>query len=172
VNIRVLEAIHFAAVAHDGQYRKGPKKVPYICHPLEVAKILIESGEDREAVIVAAILHDTVEDCGVTLEQIARKFGDEVAGLVGDLTNPEDWDGLEGQCKEVAKVAASRPEIGAIKVADKTSTLRDLVRNPPPWEEDRYHAYVDFSRRILSVSQVNHRLARAFFVASERAGAA
>lgn len=64
----IFEAIEFATKAHAGQYRKGTG-IPYITHPLGVSKILIENG-CPEHVIVAGILHDTIEDTPVTFEEI------------------------------------------------------------------------------------------------------
>ena len=67
----VVRAAAFAAHRHGDQKRKGELKLPYITHPLEVARILIEeAGEDDPVVIAAAILHDTVEDAGVTVAEL------------------------------------------------------------------------------------------------------
>ena len=70
---KIKEAFYFAAKAHDGQFRKSGE--PYICHPVEVAKILIEYGAD-DASVIAALLHDTVEDTDVTLDDIKKTFGE------------------------------------------------------------------------------------------------
>jgi (p)ppGpp synthase/HD superfamily hydrolase len=70
---RIFEAIEFGARAHAGKYRKGTE-VPYIVHPLGVMKILVEHGASED-LVVAGILHDTVEDTYVTLEDIRNSFG-------------------------------------------------------------------------------------------------
>jgi (p)ppGpp synthase/HD superfamily hydrolase len=80
----VDRAIGFAARAHNGQQRKIGD-VPYIAHPVAVAMILQRMGCDQ-AVVVAGLLHDTVEDTPVTLEEIRRQFGDEVARIVAGCT--------------------------------------------------------------------------------------
>ena len=80
---KIKEAYEFADKAHDGQKRKSGD--PYISHPVEVAKILIEYGAD-DASIIAALLHDTVEDTDVTLDDIKKQFGEEVALLVDGVT--------------------------------------------------------------------------------------
>jgi (p)ppGpp synthase/HD superfamily hydrolase len=80
------QAIGFAARAHDGQRRKTGN-VPYIAHPFGVAMILQEMGCD-ETIVVAGLLHDTVEDTKVTLEEIRSIFGDEVAEIVAICTEP------------------------------------------------------------------------------------
>lgn len=78
---RFSEAVRFAAECHEGQYRKGTT-IPYISHPIAVAAMVLEDGGDEDQAI-AAVLHDTIEDCpGVTEEVIGERFGDTVADLV------------------------------------------------------------------------------------------
>ena len=77
---KVFQAIEMAARAHRGQLRKG-SGVPYLIHPLNVAKLLIEEGCEEE-LVVAGILHDTVEDTDVELVDIAVVFGSRVSRLV------------------------------------------------------------------------------------------
>ena len=82
----LFRAIEFAARAHAGQYRKQTK-IPYIVHPLAVCQMLIEAG-CRDEVVVAAVLHDTIEDTSVTLDDIESEFGNTVAELVLAATEP------------------------------------------------------------------------------------
>lgn len=81
-------ALRLAERAHRGVTRKAAD-VPYLLHPVAVADVLAGAGADRD-LICAGILHDTVEDTGVTLEQIRAEFGDEVAELVGSVTKDEE----------------------------------------------------------------------------------
>lgn len=101
--------------------------MPYVEHPIRVAGLLDEEGY-RDETIAAALLHDVVEDSEVTLEEIRREFGDEVAGLVGALTDDESIDSYrERKAEHRERVAASEEEALAIYAADKltnTSTLR------------------------------------------------
>ena len=69
----VQKAIDFATKVHEGQYRKGTDR-PYIVHPMEVGKIVSTMTQDEE-IISAAILHDTIEDTGVTYEDLKQEFG-------------------------------------------------------------------------------------------------
>ncbi|MBR0025592.1 MAG: HD domain-containing protein, partial [Clostridia bacterium] len=82
----VARAIRFAAAAHAKQLRKGSQQ-PYIIHPMEAAMIMIQMGGSPEY-IAAALLHDTVEDCGdcIDEETIRAQFGEDVAMLVDGLT--------------------------------------------------------------------------------------
>lgn len=81
--VKVNEALAYAEDKHKGQLRKTGE--PYIYHPMRVAKIVAEFGFESE-VIIAAILHDVVEDCDVPLEKIVRLFGADVADMVDSLT--------------------------------------------------------------------------------------
>ncbi len=81
---QVEKALIFATKAHDGQYRKGTDR-PYILHPIETMAIAMAFSEDED-VLVAAVLHDTVEDTSVTLKRIEREFGFRVAELVASVT--------------------------------------------------------------------------------------
>ena len=82
----LLKALAFALEAHGNQTRKG-SDVPYASHLLQVAGLVLEHGGGIDQAI-AALLHDVVEDCeGVTQEQIERRFGPDVARIVGDCTD-------------------------------------------------------------------------------------
>src|ERR1035438_5967658 len=82
----ISAALRFAAEAHDGQFRKGTR-IPYLIHPLRVAKILIDYDCANELAI-AGLLHDTVEDTDATIDEIRSIFGDNVARLVEFATEP------------------------------------------------------------------------------------
>ena len=83
---RLLDAFAFALERHASQTRKGTDAIPYISHPLAVASLVMELGGDEDEAI-AALLHDVVEDCGVTLNEIAQRFGPRVASLVEGATD-------------------------------------------------------------------------------------
>lgn len=81
------KAARFAAVKHDGQYRKGTN-IPYITHPFGVAMILMEESQS-EKLVVAALLHDTLEDTEATEEELFRNFGEEILMLVMAASEPD-----------------------------------------------------------------------------------
>lgn len=87
-NDRIAKAVQFATRAHRGQMRKYTE-VPYVTHTIAVASI-VSLVTDDTAMIQAALLHDTVEDCDVTLDQVYSEFGGDVAELVDHLTDVED----------------------------------------------------------------------------------
>src|ERR1035437_2368528 len=84
----VLKAAHFAAQKHAGQRRKGAAAEPYINHLLEVAELVSSAlAEPDTNLVIAALLHDAVEDTGTTKEELAETFGSDVADLVMEVTD-------------------------------------------------------------------------------------
>jgi len=136
---RVLSAIDFATEAHEGQKRQSGD--PYITHPLAVMAILEDWGMDEDTVI-AGVLHDTVEDTGVTLDDIKEKFGESVAFLVDGVTKlgkarsgMRDIDTYLPQTKDnlLRLLVATGADIRVliIKLADRLHNLRTLSALPP-----------------------------------------
>lgn len=121
-------AIVFATEAHKGQKRKG-SKIPYIMHPLEAATIVASMTTD-ENIIIAALLHDTMEDCNVTYEQIKCKFGQRVADLVRMETEDKSKSWLERKSATIERVTnATDYGIKMIALGDKLSNIRSLERD-------------------------------------------
>jgi (p)ppGpp synthase/HD superfamily hydrolase len=117
-------AIGFAAKAHKGQKRKSDKKMPYIAHPFGVAMILEQMG-CSETAVAAGLLHDTVEDTPVTIEQIRSKFGQEVADIVAGCTEPtqkyDNWE--ERKTHMIESLREASLEIKLVVAADKYHNL-------------------------------------------------
>jgi (p)ppGpp synthase/HD superfamily hydrolase len=120
---RLLLAFQFAERAHRGQVRKYTGE-PYISHPIEVAQLVASVLPDEDAVI-AALLHDTVEDCGVTLEQIRKPFGDVAAQFVHEVT---DISRKEHGNRNTRK-ALDRQHLSLASGPGKTVKLADLISN-------------------------------------------
>lgn len=127
------EAVCFAVRAHAGQCRKADHS-PYILHPMETAAICATVSTDPE-LLAAAVLHDTVEDCGVSLEELSARFGPRVARLVAaetedkrrDLPPAESWrlrkeESLERLARE------TDPAAQILWLGDKLSNLRSFRR--------------------------------------------
>jgi len=118
----IFDAIEFAARAHRGHCRKGTG-IPYIVHPLNAAKILIDAG-CPEDVVVAGILHDTVEDTPVSLDEIRHGFGTAVARIVEGASEPDKskpWEERKAHTIESLKTA---PEgVLLVSCADKIENL-------------------------------------------------
>jgi guanosine-3',5'-bis(diphosphate) 3'-pyrophosphohydrolase len=157
----------FAARAHAGQYRKGKPgaaKVPYIEHPRAVARILRdEAGIADDITLQAALLHDTMEDTGVTHAQLAQEFGREVADLVAELTNPADFGPGGKVAWQAAHAKRMSARAAAVKKADKTANLRDLVSSPPDWPADRKRKYMEDARTVVSAMGERHPVLESIF---------
>ncbi|MBN9618143.1 MAG: bifunctional (p)ppGpp synthetase/guanosine-3',5'-bis(diphosphate) 3'-pyrophosphohydrolase, partial [Actinobacteria bacterium] len=128
VDARLLQRGYDRAEAcHRGQLRKSGD--PYITHPLAVASILAELGMDTTT-LVAALLHDTVEDTGLTLDDVTREFGAEVAHLVDGVTKLDKVKyGAAAESETIRKmvVAMARdPRVLVIKLADRLHNMRTL----------------------------------------------
>jgi (p)ppGpp synthase/HD superfamily hydrolase len=119
-------ALEMARRAHAGQVRNGSGGMAYVKHPIAVASLIDESGY-REAVVAAALLHDVVEDSAVTVEEIRAEFGDEVAGMVGALSDDESIESYrERKSEHRERVAAAGEEALAIYAADKLTNVGTL----------------------------------------------
>lgn len=127
------EAIEFAVRAHSGAMRKRESS-PYILHPMEAAAIVGTMTSDDE-VLAAAVLHDTVEDAGVSIEEIRERFGERVAILVASETENKrpgqdkkaTWHVRKTESLEVLKTAAD-PGVKLLWLGDKLSNIRSFYR--------------------------------------------
>jgi (p)ppGpp synthase/HD superfamily hydrolase len=125
---RVFQAIEFATKAHGGQFRKGTK-IPFIVHPINVGRKLIEL-DAPEDLVIAGFLHDTVEDTATTLEDIDKFFGEKVATLIGFISEPDKtkpWKERKQHTLDKLKNASS--EIILLECADKLDNIKDINRD-------------------------------------------
>ena len=147
---RLLMAAHFSADRHRDQRRKGVRNTPYINHPLEVAERLARIGGIEDAtVLIAAILHDTIEDTETTEAEIRALFGREVAGLVAELTEDKEPHWTVRKRREIDGAAHLSPAAKLIKLVDKTCNVADTAVNPPgDWTLDRRRDYLTFAALV------------------------
>jgi (p)ppGpp synthase/HD superfamily hydrolase len=124
----MFKAIEFAVHVHSGQYRKRTN-LPYIIHPLGVAKILIERGCSDD-VVAAGILHDTVEDTSTTCEDIEREFNAHIANLVAAVTVPDKARSWEERKQHVIDtVRTCGRGVLCVELADKLDNIRSIREN-------------------------------------------
>lgn len=161
----VMRAAKFAADAHRHQRRADKEKSPYIGHPLALADILTnEGGVTDVSVIVAALLHDVVEDTETSIAEIHAQFGVEVAGIVAEVSDDKALEPAERKRLQVVKAPSKSDQAKLVKLADKTANLRDIASAPPAhWSMDRRHQYFDWAREVVQgLRGVNPALERAF----------
>jgi GTP diphosphokinase / guanosine-3',5'-bis(diphosphate) 3'-diphosphatase len=129
----IQRAIEFAVKSHAGQFRKGTeeepwKKIPYVSHCFEVMKAVSEFGIDDEAMLIAALLHDVIEDCEVTVETIKGQFGVEVAKYVLECTREGGDDVSKLQKYEFLESFSGKSlESISIKIADRCCNVQDYL---------------------------------------------
>ena len=141
---RIEEAIEVAAEAHQGQYRKGTR-TPYITHPYAVGLILMDAG-CPEALIIAGILHDTVEDTDLTLEFIHERFGAYIADIVDGCSENKTLRWRARKTERIEALRNASPEVCTVTCADKLHNLRTIISEydvigDAIWE--RFHGGVD-----------------------------
>ncbi len=142
---------------HDGVFRKSGD--PYITHPLAVATIAAEIGMDTTT-LIAALLHDTVEDCeDYSLEQLTEEFGEEVARLVDGVTKLDRVAlGAAAEAETIRKMIvamATDPRVLVIKVADRLHNMRTMRFLPPEKQAKKARQTLDV------IAPLAHRLGMA-----------
>lgn len=169
---RLLMAIAFAAEKHRHQRRKDAAASPYINHPISVANALaVEGRVTDEAILLAACLHDTVEDTETTFEEIEEIFGTEVSNLVRNVTDDKSLEKAQRKQLQIEHAATSSDKAKQIKVADKICNIRDITTCPPQdWSLERRTEYLDWSQKVVSGCRgVNLSLEKAFDDAIKKA---
>ena len=127
------KALQFATEAHGSQVRKYTGE-PYITHPIAVADIVRTVQDHTEDMLVAAVLHDVVEDTPVTIEDVCNEFG-PVVGMyveyVTDVSKPEDGNRARRKLLDAYHYARGPAEAQTIKVADFIHNTADIYQNDP-----------------------------------------
>ncbi len=149
---KLARAYDFAAVRHAGQPRKGEAAEPYINHLTEVAKLVAEATDGADAdLVVAAVLHDTVEDTPTTSEELSVLFGPRVARLVAEVTDDKTLPKAERKRMQIEHAGGASAGAKIIKIADKTSNLRALASSPPiGWPPERKAEYARWARAVVT----------------------
>jgi guanosine-3',5'-bis(diphosphate) 3'-pyrophosphohydrolase len=147
-----LEALRFSAARHSGQKRKDKEASPYINHPIEVTEILWRVGKVRHMpTLLAALLHDTIEDTGTRPEEIRTLFGDEVLALVQEVTDDKNLPKHERKRLQVINAPHKSLPARQIKLADKISNVRDITHTPPAdWSLQRKREYLEWTAQVIA----------------------
>jgi (p)ppGpp synthase/HD superfamily hydrolase len=148
----VLKAADAAARWHVHHRRKGPAEEPYINHLLEVAMLVAEAtGASDTNLVIAALLHDAIEDAEVPRELISRTFGEDVASIVAEVTDDKSLPKAERKRKQIEAAAGNSVRAKMLKLADKTSNLWAIAGSPPAdWSVKRRIEYVQWARKVAA----------------------
>ena len=168
---RLIKATDFAARKHRLQKRKDAEASPYINHPLALARVLrLEAGVEDVDVIIAAILHDTVEDTETTLEELEREFGPCIAGIVAEVTDDPSLAKAERKRLQVEKAPRASSRAKLVKLADKICNLRDVADSPPArWGLERRRGYFEWAKAVIDGVRGIHPRLEALFDEAYRA---
>lgn len=137
------EAYLFAAKKHKNQRRKNSNGDPYINHPIEVVYLLEEAGVSNDHILMAGVLHDTIEDTNTTYDEIRDKFGMSVADMVMECTDDKSLPKVERKKLQILKAKGKSTGAKLVKLADKLSNLSDLQHDPPKhWSSEEIRGYL------------------------------
>ncbi|MCB0587630.1 MAG: bifunctional (p)ppGpp synthetase/guanosine-3',5'-bis(diphosphate) 3'-pyrophosphohydrolase [Phaeodactylibacter sp.] len=157
---KVMDAAVYAAMKHQYQRRAGYDKLPYMNHLLKVTEALIRIGGERdEALLLAAVLHDVLEDTDATHEELARHFGREAADIVLELTDDMSIPYMERKWLQVEKARQLSEKARKIRIVDKATNIRDILSYPLDWPLEKKENYLDNSIQVVSrIRGANPRL--------------
>ncbi|MCU0714381.1 MAG: HD domain-containing protein [Pirellula sp.] len=148
---RILHATKFAAEKHSQQRRKNADATPYINHPIEVAEHLARVGNvSDEDVLIAALLHDTIEDTKTTFDEIESLFGSRVAKIVMECTDDKSLEKAERKRLQILNAPKKSAEAKCVKIADKTCNLASIIVDPPSgWNVQRQQDYFAWAEQVI-----------------------
>jgi len=148
----IFRALLYSAQAHRDQRRKDRPRSPYINHPIQVAELLWRVGGVTDpATLVAALLHDTVEDTGAKPADVRRRFGEQVLDLVLEVSDDKSLPRAERKRRQIETAAMKSTGAKLIKLADKICNLRDLVQSPPvDWPLERRQDYARWTEKVVA----------------------
>jgi hypothetical protein len=148
-------ALAFAADAHRNQRRKGAAQEPYINHLIEVMDLVARSGHGHDIdVLVAAVLHDCVEDTATSYDDLAARFGERVATIVRENSDDMTLPKSERRRARIAAMPHKSPAARAVKIADVISNLRAIAISPPAgWTAERKLGYLEACRQLIDAGR-------------------
>jgi len=156
------QAIDFAEQMHKGQFRKGNKK-PYVVHPKAVYSILKSFKVKDKVLLVAAWLHDTIEDTTATYNIIKKKFNKEVAELVKQVSSlAKEMLRLGKPEYLLQKMLKMSNKALTLKLADRLHNVSDIMTMPNPekmYDQTRY--IIDGLREKRKLSQIQKKIIKA-----------
>ena len=147
-----MDAVIFAAQKHQGQVRKDEQASPYVTHPLAVAKILYTLGKINDtSILIAAVLHDTIEDTNTTEAEIRDYFGEETLSIVLELTDDKSLKKMTRKQNQVNHASELSWKAKTIKLGDKLTNCQDILQSPPKnWAIDRRQEYIQWAADVVA----------------------
>lgn len=160
-----IQAVAFAAHKHKDQRRKDKEASPYINHPIALANLLVhEGGIANTDVLIASVLHDTIEDTDTTEEELISLFGSKIASIVMEVTDDKSLPKEVRKQNQVDHAPHNSHEAKLVKLADKICNLRDMINSPPSdWSNQRRLDYFTWAENVVNgMRGTNHNLEKIF----------
>jgi (p)ppGpp synthase/HD superfamily hydrolase len=150
--LRIVQAVEFAALKHTYQRRKGANEEPYVNHLAAVAANVARATGGQDAnLIIAAYLHDCIEDCAVPLGEIIEAFGDDVAKLVAAVTDDKSLPKDERKALQIKNAPHKPARAKLLKLADLVANMADMLAHPPVnWPLERQLKYFAWANDVVS----------------------
>jgi len=154
---RLLGAVRFAAERHRDDRRKGETAAPYINHPIAVAEQLAAHGlgEDIE-LLMAAVLHDVIEDTDATFEDVRDAFGARVAGIVQEVSEDKSLEKEARRRLVVDTIGHKSHAARLVKLSDLIANVHDVIHHPPQWALERKLNYLRRAEQIAAAVAGTH----------------
>jgi len=147
-----VRALRFAADKHQNQRRKGHDQLPYVNHLIRVTDLLWRVGEVRDVpTLVAALLHDTLEDTDTTAGELETLFGAEALAIVQEVTDDKTLPKATRKQLQIEHAPHLSTAARLIKLADKIDNVYDVNHNSPEgWSHERQIAYLDWAEAVVA----------------------
>jgi hypothetical protein len=161
---RLTKALAFAAEAHRNHRRKGASQEPYINHLIEAVDLVASvEGGDMD-VLIAALLHDVLEDTRTGYDELVATFGERVARIVQENSDDMTLPKPERRRARLAGISTKSREARLVKLADIISNLRAIAVSPPAgWSNDRRLGYLESCRNLVDAGRgANAEIERIF----------
>jgi GTP diphosphokinase / guanosine-3',5'-bis(diphosphate) 3'-diphosphatase len=160
----ILSAARYAAEKHSGQKRKGAAGEPYVNHVIEVAHLVSTAIPNDLNVVVAALLHDVIEDTDVTAEEMSKHFGQDVTALVIEMTDDKSLPKEDRKRLQIEHAPKMSVRAQTIKLADKISNLESILSSPPAkWDYERKKRYFEWGKQVVDALSSPNALLKAEF---------
>ena len=147
----LLRAVEFAANKHRDQRRKDVDASPYINHPIKVSSLIANIGRVFDIdVLMAAILHDTIEDTCTTKDELENTFGKEIARIVLEVTDDKNLPKMKRKALQIEHAPHMSEKAKIVKIADKCSNIEDVCNSPPSdWSLKRRLDYLNWAEKVV-----------------------
>lgn len=160
----VMAAADFAARAHRGQTRKGRSRRPYIEHVLAVSGLLSAHGVVDPVTLAAALLHDTIEDCGLTRDGLATVFGGTIADVVLEVSDDPRLPLARRRRIQIDEAPSLSRPARLVKLSDKINNVREVAIDPAQtWDDARRRDYVTWSQEVVAAMPPTHPILERLF---------